>query len=148
MKIHELKYPVQVESETIKDVELCAPSKRSKGVSAACSKMAGFVIGAESRAQLEMVKAVQGIDFGAVDKTAATVELSDADAAKQLISRCCMSDANFTSELVERFTEVFKNSPNVVTYLGAPISNETFEQLHWKDLETIAAVYAINFMLS
>jgi hypothetical protein len=148
MKIYELKHHLQVESEMIKDVELCAPSKRSKAVSAACSKMAGFVIGAEARAQLEMVKAVQGIDFSEVDKTASPVELSDAEAAKQLISRCCMSDANFTSELVERFTEVFKNSPNVITYLNSPISNEVFDQLHWKDLETIAAVYSINFMLS
>ena len=146
--IYELLKPIKVGEETISEIELQAPSARGKEVTVACSKMAGFVLGAENKAQLETVKAVQGIDFGKTELPSNKEKPSELELAKQLTARCCMVDGDFTSELIERFSDVFKRSPNVITYLGMPIQKEAFEQLDWQDLGNIAAVYAVVFMLS
>ena len=146
--IYTLKTPLVIGSETITEIELQAPKARGKDIASACSKMAGFVLGAENRAQLETVKAVQGIDFGAVQGKAEATEPTPTELARQMIARCCMVDGDFTSELIERFTAVHTRSPNVLTYLNMPLAKDAFEQIDWRDLETIAGVYAINFMLS
>lgn len=147
-----LKTPIKFQDQEIKELELQRPLARGKDIGQACSKMAGFVIGAENRAQLETVKAVQDIDFdklgGAPKKAKAEAEPSDLELAKQMVARCCMVDGDFTAELVERFSTVYKFSPNVVTYLGMPLPNDAFQQLDWQDLEVIASVYALVFMLS
>ena len=147
-----LKTPIKYEHEVIKELQLQRPNARGKDIAQACSKMAGFVIGAENRAQLETVKAVQDIDFNKLggDKKAATT--ADApttlELAKQMAARCCMVNGDFNADLVDKFSAVYKFSPNVVTSLEMPLPFDAFNQIDWQDLEVIASVYAIAFMLS
>lgn len=147
-----LKTPIKYQEQEIKELELQRPSARGKDIGQACSKMAGFVIGAENRAQLETVKAVQDIDFNKLggDKKAATNDdaPTNLDLAKQMAARCCMVDGDFNADLVDKFSAVYKFSPNVLTYLSMPLPVDAFNQVDWQDLEVIASVYAIAFMLS
>ena len=155
-----LKTPIKFQDQEIKEIELQRPLARGKDIGQACSKMAGFVIGAENRAQLETVKAVQDIDFDKLGGTAKSGKIetdpknleqakpNNLELAKQMVARCCMVDGDFTAELVERFSAVYKFSPNVMTYLGMPLPNDAFQQLDWQDAEVVASVYSLVFMLS
>lgn len=134
--------------QTVAQIDINGPTARTASAKEAYNKLADFATGTEAKAQLQMLKSIEGLDLDKLNSGSGEKKQSIEEGGAQLIARFATVDSDARNKLVKLFMALAKSDPSVLTVDGRNVAPVELSDLTAQDEVTIASCFVVNFMLS